>query len=152
MSLDATYIHRAVAAVCPILGVSIGNEANKATWIILFDPVATIAQRTAGQAAITAYDASVAGENARVAAQGKADAKTGVTATDPLAIRVRCITRVLFANATRMATAHNDLLDRLVTNGVVTAAQSNPLRVPVPTFAAFKTAVNAAVDADDPPN
>ena len=48
-------LHTAVAAVCPIVGVSVGKLADKATWRIDFDPAATPAQRAAARAALAAF-------------------------------------------------------------------------------------------------
>jgi hypothetical protein len=46
----------AIRAVCPIEGVLIGDEGNKATWSIQFRPEATAPQKTAAQAALNAFD------------------------------------------------------------------------------------------------
>ncbi len=62
--MDAERLHSAIAAVCPIFGVSIGDPANKATWIIHFDPVAMPAQRTAAQGVVNSLDNSGAPEAA----------------------------------------------------------------------------------------
>jgi hypothetical protein len=59
MAFDARPLHDAIVAVCPILGVSVGDPANKATWTIQYDPAATAQQRTNAQAAITAFDPNV---------------------------------------------------------------------------------------------
>jgi hypothetical protein len=49
-------LHTLIAAVAPILGVSIGNENDKQTWHIDFQPQATTQQRAAAQAVIDAFD------------------------------------------------------------------------------------------------
>lgn len=51
----ATRVHAAVAAVCPIQGVFIGDTANKASWRIDFDKSATVAQRNAAANVIAAF-------------------------------------------------------------------------------------------------
>jgi hypothetical protein len=51
-------VHLAVAAVCPIDGVAIGDPSDKATWRIDFAAAATAAQRQAAQAALAAMAAS----------------------------------------------------------------------------------------------
>jgi len=51
-------LHRTVAAACPILGISIVDPKDKATWRIDFAPSATDPQRQAAQAALQAFDPS----------------------------------------------------------------------------------------------
>jgi hypothetical protein len=48
----------AVSVVCPILGVSIGDQADKSTWSIVFDPSASAAQQQAAQTVITNFSSS----------------------------------------------------------------------------------------------
>lgn len=43
----ALQVHRAIEQVCPIVGVSIGDKNNKATWRIDFTPEATSKQQEA---------------------------------------------------------------------------------------------------------
>ena len=47
-------LHQKIAAVCPIVGVAIGDPTNPATWRIDYDPSATPAQQQAAQNAISA--------------------------------------------------------------------------------------------------
>lgn len=54
----ADNLTKAVHAVCPIVGVSIGSVGDKGTWRIDFDPTATDAQKAAAQAALNAFDPS----------------------------------------------------------------------------------------------
>lgn len=49
-------LHEIIAAVAPIMGVSIGDPADKATWRVDFDPAATIEQRNAAKALLVGYD------------------------------------------------------------------------------------------------
>lgn len=60
MPLDdtASKLHEAVAAVCPIDGVAIGDPADKATWRIDFRPAATAAQKAAAAAALAGVAAA----------------------------------------------------------------------------------------------
>ena len=51
----AAALDKAVKAVAPIEGVSIGNEADKTTWKLQFAPAATPAQKTAAQGVVTAF-------------------------------------------------------------------------------------------------
>jgi len=52
-------LHNAVAAVCPINGVSVGNESDKATWSFVTSETATPEQIAAAQAVIDAADLSI---------------------------------------------------------------------------------------------
>lgn len=54
--LDIHALHMAIAAVCPIEGVSIGVEEDKSTWRIDFLAAATPAQRKAAAAVVAAFD------------------------------------------------------------------------------------------------
>lgn len=62
MQLDNTAgtLHAAIAAVCPIHGVSIGRRNDKATWRIDFAPEATDAQKNAARAIKDGYDLGAA--------------------------------------------------------------------------------------------
>jgi hypothetical protein len=68
MNFDTTAadLHAAVAAVCPIHGVSIGRKDDKATWRIDFAPEATAEQRAAAVSGMQGFDVVVAQEAARV--------------------------------------------------------------------------------------
>jgi hypothetical protein len=52
----AQRLHQAVAAVAPVVGVSIGEETEKDTWQIDFAPEATEQQRAAAEAVIAELD------------------------------------------------------------------------------------------------
>lgn len=56
--MDVQQLHTAVAAVCPIDGVSVGRWNDKATWRIKFAPDATDAQRAAALDVIAKADAN----------------------------------------------------------------------------------------------
>jgi hypothetical protein len=45
-----------VAAGIPVLGVTVGAEADRATWVIQYAPTATTAQIAAGDALLTTFD------------------------------------------------------------------------------------------------
>lgn len=45
-----------VRAGIPVVGVSIGRETDRATWIVFYAVTATDAQRTAGAALVATYD------------------------------------------------------------------------------------------------
>jgi hypothetical protein len=51
-----TDLHKKIEAVCPIFGVSIDDEADRATWRVSFSDAATQEQMAAAQAVIDAYD------------------------------------------------------------------------------------------------
>lgn len=53
--MNAQALHAALAAVCPIAGVCVGDPSDRATWRIDFDPSATDPQRQAALAALTAW-------------------------------------------------------------------------------------------------
>ncbi len=52
----ASEIHRRVAAVCPIVGISIVDAADPSTWVISFAPGATEQQQLDAQAIVDAFD------------------------------------------------------------------------------------------------
>ena len=56
MAQTVTDLHNAIAAVCPILGVSVGSWTDKSTWQINFAPSATDPQKTAAQTVVTNFD------------------------------------------------------------------------------------------------
>lgn len=56
-------LHRKIAAVCPIDGVSIGDWSDKKTWRISVYDAATDSQKAAAQAVIDAFDPSVTPSN-----------------------------------------------------------------------------------------
>jgi hypothetical protein len=56
----AFQVHQAVAAVCPIDGVSIGEKLDKSTWRIDFKLEATAQQRLAAGVAVQNFDVNAA--------------------------------------------------------------------------------------------
>jgi chitodextrinase len=68
MAFNAGRLHDAIVAVCPIIGVTVADPADKATWAAQFDPAATAQQRTAAQNAINSFDAAAADQADRDAA------------------------------------------------------------------------------------
>jgi hypothetical protein len=64
MDSTATRLHEAVAAVCPIAGVSVGRWADRATWVFDPLPTATPDQTAAAAAVVAAFDASDAATTA----------------------------------------------------------------------------------------
>lgn len=60
MSERLRELHAAVAAVCPVHGVSIGRKSDKATWRPDFAEEATLAQRAAAAEVIAAFDIDAA--------------------------------------------------------------------------------------------
>jgi len=57
--MNISKLHNAVAAVCPINGISIGNASDKTTWTFKALETATTEQITAAQAIIDNTDLSI---------------------------------------------------------------------------------------------
>jgi len=71
-------LHQSVAAVCPIVGVAIGQDGVAASVRIDFDISATAPQRTAAQTAVNAFDWSAPADATYIAQQAKATATAGI--------------------------------------------------------------------------
>ncbi len=56
MNTFAARLHAAIAAVCPIHGVTIGRRDDRSTWVVHFADVATDEQKLSAQAVIAAMD------------------------------------------------------------------------------------------------
>ena len=54
--MEILALHSQIAAVCPIVGVAVGNLADKTTWRIAFDPAATAPQQQAAQNVVAAFN------------------------------------------------------------------------------------------------
>lgn len=67
--MNIVELDKALKAVCPILGVSIGRVNDKSTWRIDFTDEATSEQRAAAQAVVDAFDVN----GAEAAAIGEAN-------------------------------------------------------------------------------
>jgi hypothetical protein len=76
----ATDLHAAIAAVCPIDGVSIGRKNDKSTWRIDFAPEATDAEKAAADAVKAAFDLAVMAERARVKREREAEVQNKMRA------------------------------------------------------------------------
>lgn len=63
-------LHEAIAAACPIDGVSVGRKNDKSTWRIDFRAEATDAQKDAARAVLAAFDVAAA-EAAKLADEDK---------------------------------------------------------------------------------
>ena len=57
MTFPLNNLTDAIANVCPIDGVSIGNESNRASWRIDFKAAATAEQRAAAATVLASFDA-----------------------------------------------------------------------------------------------
>lgn len=66
-------LHKAISAVCPIDGISIGRKADRSTWRIDFQQSATAAQKTAAQAILASFDFSVPSRNDALKTEATAD-------------------------------------------------------------------------------
>lgn len=72
-------LHEAIAAACPIVGVAIGDPADRSTWRINFAAEATKEQAEAAQAVLLAFD--------MVAADGQAAILAELQANDAASVR-----------------------------------------------------------------
>lgn len=63
-------LHSKIEKICPIVGISIGLEADKTTWKIGFKDIATIEQRLNAQSILDSYD--VLTENQKIQARENA--------------------------------------------------------------------------------
>lgn len=54
----AAVLDQAVRAVAPIVGVTVGNENDRSTWSVQFDPSATPEQRAAAANVLATFDVS----------------------------------------------------------------------------------------------
>lgn len=74
-------LHAAIAAVCPITGVSDGTPGDSATVRVDYDPGATTEQRAAAQAVVDGFDwsteAQLAWERSRAVAQAISETMGG---------------------------------------------------------------------------
>ncbi len=55
MDININALHAAVASICPITGVGVGDPTDKTTWRVDFDPSATDDQKRAAEAAVQSY-------------------------------------------------------------------------------------------------
>jgi hypothetical protein len=102
MSDPSSRLHAAVAAVCPIRGVSVGawTPGTPAAVSVQYDPAATQGQQTAAQTAVSAFDWTQAAQDAFDAQQAGATLgrATGVRLTVD-----RSSTSTAFADVTGLA-------------------------------------------------
>lgn len=63
----AEHLHAAVAAVAPIVGVSVGSADDKRTWVVAYAPEATDKERAAGAAVVAAFDVAAVPDEQRIA-------------------------------------------------------------------------------------
>ncbi len=109
-----------LAAVCPILGVSIGTPGNVATVRIDFDPTATAAQRTAAQSALTSFDWSDAAQSAFDDAQHPERTTIRQAAANAIAANTTFINLAsptnaqLIAQAKALTQQNNAIIKRLI--------------------------------------
>lgn len=103
-----------IAAVCPILGVSVGTTGNAATVRIDFAPSATGSQQTAAQSVVTGFDWSQAAQDSFDLAQSRTQT-SGFTTTPiqsvPLAALVRAVVLIVLDEFNLHALKINAILD-----------------------------------------
>ena len=104
-------LHNDVVAVCPLTGISLGDETDKSTWRVNFKPEATDQQKADAQAVIDAFDIAAWEEAQASEAQRQAGVKASayVTQWDD-ALKRKTVTQIkaLFDGAT--AQQKSDLL------------------------------------------
>lgn len=62
--MNTTALDTAIRAVCPILGVSVGDPADRTTWRVDYDPSATDAQKAAAEQVVAGWtDAEAVPDN-----------------------------------------------------------------------------------------
>lgn len=54
--MDIDHLHHTIVAVCPIVGISIGEPDDRETWRIDFAPGATKQQKAAAKAVLDGFD------------------------------------------------------------------------------------------------
>jgi hypothetical protein len=105
----ATNLHDAIAAVCPIIGVSIGVLADKTTWSIQYAATATAQQRTDAQNALNAFDPNV---------QTAADIRAAADATELAAAKLDAnIQSLINATPTQLLTFVTNNFPSMTTAG-----------------------------------
>jgi hypothetical protein len=125
---DIQPLHNAVAAAAlaagsvpqqPVVGVSVGNWADKATWGITFDLAATAAQKSAAQTALQAFDP--AGAAATSQATFDAAFAAGLTLTWTISTALNDVYPIDTATQVRMlAERVQVLINGTFTNGTTT--------------------------------
>jgi hypothetical protein len=78
-------LHAAVAAACPILGVSVGTPGDSASVVIAFAPEATSDQRAAAQTVVAGFDWSDAAQAAWDLSQAATSAVSWLATSDQTA-------------------------------------------------------------------
>lgn len=106
MAIDsAARLDRALRAVpVPILGVTIGVEADRATWVIHYAPEATLADRTTGDALRLAFDPTSAAAS---------DAETASLSQTQAALKERLADLALLASVTDATWAASTLAQKI---------------------------------------
>ncbi len=123
MRKTAERIHGTVAALAPVVGVSVGTLGDSSTVRIEFAPAATTEQRAAAQAALDAFDwsdaAQIAWERGQARLAALASLNTSIAASD---VANRCAITDLYAAVNDLREllnlprySHEDVLNRIVT-------------------------------------
>ncbi|HWB13418.1 MAG TPA: hypothetical protein VG826_29605 [Pirellulales bacterium] len=112
-------LHDALAAACPIDGVSVVTPGDNATVRIDYASSATDAQKTAAQSALASFDWSDAAQAAWELAQNQSQAGTLVQATDAIPIAVRALGQACLTVDNELAAA----IGQLIANQAAIAAK-----------------------------
>lgn len=92
-------LHQLITAVCPIIGVRIGNRADRSTWTFDATPTATQAERDAAQAVIDSFDDSPQAQAAWESQQSRQSAVAAIDArSDEVGRVVRAALRLINAS------------------------------------------------------
>lgn len=76
--LSIVVLDLVIRAKCPIDGVSIGDQNDKSTWRIDFQPTATAQQRADAQAVVDAFDVALEEQKLKDADRAKVDKKAAL--------------------------------------------------------------------------
>ena len=84
-------LHATLAAVCPILGVSVPSVGSSVGVVVSYDPAATAPQISAAQSALAAFNWSQSSQNTFQTQQDRTAAKAAfASSTDSLYKLLRC--------------------------------------------------------------
>ena len=130
--MDLNKLHNAIAAVCPIHGVSIGDTSDKTTWSISFKDEAADDEKIAAQAVIDTADLPILNDPVTVSSY---EFLNRFTASERVAIRASTYTSVQdfisLVQAAQIVNFSNETtlegMACLVTLGLLTEARKNEI-------------------------
>ncbi|OGV53550.1 MAG: hypothetical protein A2017_20850 [Lentisphaerae bacterium GWF2_44_16] len=130
--MNLNKLHNAIAALCPIHGVSIVDTADKATWSISFKDEATTEEKAVAQAVIDTADLSILDDPVTYAPREFKNKFTTAEQDAILASTDATVKRIWFdfATATVIEIDNEDTIygmECLVTAGLLTEARKNEI-------------------------